>query len=274
MTARMRVSWRLSKTARDLITDPSDIEGWLLALHAAEPVTILTRSRTTDTSIVEVPSLGRAVRKRWRWPGVTERLKGVGRTTALASTPAEREFTALERTYGERGIEFHPAPLAAFVERSGGLASGAMLLLTEIEGSVDLAEFLRDERASALRRDVLADLAARIAAMHGDGVTDGDLHPRNVLVDAAGPRTWKVDCGRQRAQRQPASRRRAEYDLACLDVGLARFASAAERTRALAAYLAARGASTELRSWATRVAAMGARLAPKEADRLPPPSNK
>ena len=129
-------------------------------------------------------------------------------------------------------------------------------------------------RNPSRRRDVLADLAERVAAMHEAGVTDGDCHPRNVLVDAAPCRTWKVDCGRQRAGGRPAIGRRAEYDLACLDVGLTRFASRSERLRALCAYLSARAMRGALREWATRTSAFTARIAPEESRRLPASPNE
>jgi len=277
MTARMRVVWQVSKAAAHAAPGSLDradrsadaTEAWLHAAANADPISEYTRSRTTDTSIVEVPGLGRAARKRWRWPGTAERLKGIGRTTALALTPAEREFRALGRTYGDERLVFHPGPLAFLVERRGALAHTAMLLLTEIPDTLDLAEFLLAERAPQRRRQVLADLAHRVGAMHADGVTDGDCHPRNVLVDTATARTWKVDCGRQRARPRPAERRRAEYDLACLDVGLARFASRSERARALRTYLAACPSAAASRSWSRRVTALAARIAPHEAQRLP-----
>ncbi len=280
MTARMRVTWQVSEVAAHAAPgslDRSDrsahaTEAWLHAVADADPISEYTRSRTTDTSIVEVPGLGRAVRKRWRWPGAAERLKGIGRTTALALTPAEREFRALGRTYGDERLAFHPLPLAFLVARRGALARTAMLLLTEIPDTLDLAEFLLEEPAPQRRRQVLADLARRVGAMHADGVTDGDCHPRNVLVDAATGRTWKVDCGRQRARPRPADRRRAEYDLASLDVGLARFASRSERVRALNTYVTVRAdgsASRSWRSWSERVTALAARIAPHEAPRLP-----
>jgi len=264
----------MSAELAGVAAESGDVAAWLRELSTAEPVTILSRSRTTDTSIITLPSLERVVRKRWRWPGIAERLKGLGRTTALASTPAEREFTALARTYGADALAFHPQPLGFLVMRSRGLASEAMLILAEVPGSVDLAHFLRGETDMDSRRRALADLARRTAAMHGDGVTDGDFHPRNVLVDTQSWRTWKVDCGRQRVRRRPADRRRVEYDLACLDVGLARFASRSERIRAIDAYLIALDELPDRRSWIARVAALSAQIEPKESSRLPPARNE
>jgi tRNA A-37 threonylcarbamoyl transferase component Bud32 len=270
----MRVTWNTGDKVQRVAGQGPRVGTWLAAVQASESLENLTLARTTDTAIVEVPLLGRVVRKRWRWPGMKERLRGVGRTTALARTPAEREYLALQRRYGPDAVTFHPRPLAVLVERRGALAQAAMLLLTEIPESVDLAEFLRDEAAPARRRAILADLATRMAAMHASGVTDGDCHPRNILIERAATRTWKVDCGRQRVGRPPATGRRAEYDLACLDVGLARFASRSERVRALATYLSARSQRGDLRSWATRVVALRGRIAPEESRRLPPPRDK
>lgn len=242
---------------------------WLADAHDAPPERELTRSRTTDTSLIATPSGGAVVRKRWRWPGLEERLKGLGRTTAFARTPAEREWEALGRTYGASDLRFHPAPLAVRVERRGGFAVRAMLLLEEVPGCVDLATFLRDEDDRERRRRVLHDLATRTRAMHADGVADGDLHPRNLLVERDALRVWKVDCARQRRRAAPLTGRHADHDLACIDVGLARFATRAERLRALRVYLDVGAGAPATRRRAAAILALRARLDATEASRLP-----
>ncbi len=249
----------------------ADTASCVAAAHDVEPETVLTRSRTTDTCVIVVAGLGRAVRKRWWWPGTAERIKGLGRTTALARTPAEREFVALGRTYGDDALAFHPTPLAARVERRGGFAVRAMLLMTEIAGAVELALFLRDERDPRRRRDVLLDLAARTAAMHGAGVADGDFHARNLLVQPASARVWKVDCPRQRACTAPLGHRRADLDLACVDVALALFATRAERLRALRHYLGGAPRREQVRRRARAVGTLRRGSAcDRERHRLPP----
>lgn len=245
-------------------------EDWLAEAHDAPPLAALTRSRTTDTAVLAAPGVGRVVRKRWSWPGLEERLKGIGRTTALARTPAEREHAALARTYGPHALRFHPAPLAVRVVREGPFAVRAMLLLAEVPGAVDLATFLRDEPPGPRRRSVLADLARRTRAMHDDGVADGDFHPRNLLVEPGAQRVWKVDCARQRRHHAPLSRRRADHDLACVDVGLARFATRTERLRALRTYLDAPRGDPAVRSRARSLDALRRRLEIDEERRLPP----
>ena len=264
-----RVSFDIREDLRRGLSEPA-AETLVAMVHDAAPIRWLTQSRTTDTAVVEVPGWGIVVRKRWRWPGLGERLKGVGRTTALAATPAEREWRALGRTYGAHGLRFHPGPLALRVEREGAFAARAMLLLEAVPAARDLAAYLADERDRASRASVLADLATRVRAMHGDGVADGDLHPRNLLVQGGDLRVWKVDCARQRRHRAPLTGRRADYDLACIDLGLARFASRGERLRALRVYVGGDGGTRDLRAQASRIAAMRRRIDPVEARRLPP----
>jgi tRNA A-37 threonylcarbamoyl transferase component Bud32 len=269
MTGRKRATWLLAEALQGALPDEVRPDEWLADAWAADPLRELTRSRTTDTAVIDLAGLGPAVRKRWRWPGVREQLKGVGRTTALARTPAEREFAALGRSYAAHA-PFHPRPLAAWIERGRSLATAAMLLLELVDDAVDLAMFLRDEGDAGRRRAVLADLAAKLAAMHDAGVTDGDCHARNVLVQPAEARTWKVDCGRQRMGRAPATGRRTVYDLACLDVAFERFASDEERARFLERYLAGRGAAPDHGDFSRRLAAFRERIAPEESRRLPP----
>lgn len=264
-----RVTVDMAEALREELVE-AGVDAVLAAVHDAVPLRWLTRSRTTDTAIVQVPGRGSVVRKRWRWPGFGERLKGVGRTTALAPTPAEREWRALGRSYGSSGLRFHPRPLALRIEREGAFAARAMLLLEEIPDASDLAEYLAGEAHPSSRAAVLRDLASRVRVMHADGVADGDLHPRNLLVQSRDLRVWKVDCARQRVHRAPLTGRRAEYDLACIDVGLARFASRGERVRALRLYLGGRVGGDTVRALAERVDVMRRRIESIEGPRLPP----
>ena len=115
---------------------------------------------------------------------------------ARGGSPAAREFAALTRLRtGTR--PFAPEPLAVLEEREHGFLRSCHLLLREVPAARDLATWLGDTDDGPRRRSVLSELATRTAEMHANGILDGDMHPRNVLVDAD-DRVWKVDCPRQR----------------------------------------------------------------------------
>ncbi|MCE9637564.1 MAG: lipopolysaccharide kinase InaA family protein [Planctomycetes bacterium] len=193
---------------------------------------LFARSRTTETCAVFIPGFGPAVRKRWWWPRAADRAKGAFRTTIGAASPARREAEALERLRRLPSGPFGPRPLAYEEERRVGVLHACTLILEEIEGAIDLATFLRDERDPARRAAVLADLGHRTREMHHAGLLDREYHPRNVLVAAS--RAWKVDCPKQRVRPVALPPSIAVEDLAALDVGLVRLASPAERSAFLA----------------------------------------
>jgi tRNA A-37 threonylcarbamoyl transferase component Bud32 len=244
---------------------PGEVAGRIASLA---PVSVLARSRTTETAVVDLPGLGRAVRKRWWWPRAADRAKGAFRTTVAARSPARREMEALLRLRRLPSGPCAPAPLAIVEERRAGVLQACALLLEEVAGATDLATFLRDERDAARRAAVLFDLAARVREMHAAGLVDRDLHPRNVLV--AGVRTWKVDSPKQRAGREPARPADVLADLAALDVGLVRLASPAERAAFVAGAL---GAAPD-RATLARLDAARARIDERESRRLPPASTE
>jgi hypothetical protein len=78
-----------------------------------------------------------------------------------------------------------------------------------------------------------------------------------------------VDCARQRVRQAPLTGRHADHDLACVDVGLAVFASRSERLRALRTYLGDAASGEGLRHRAAAVEALHRRLAAEEERRLP-----
>jgi hypothetical protein len=196
---------------------------------------VFAKSRSTDTAAVVLPRAGALVRKRWTWPRRRDRLKGALRTTWAAQSPAQREHAALLRLRALPGEPFAPEPLGWMEERSGGVLRACVLLTREIAGATDLANWLASKATRTARAGVLTDLARRVRAMHDAGLADYEMHPRNVLVTPGGA-TLKVDCAKQRVRSGAATRTDRARDLAALDVGLVRLASADERAAFFRAY--------------------------------------
>ncbi len=204
----------------------------LLDLPAA---TVHSRSRTTETVSIELPGVGRVVRKLWTWPRRRDRLKGALRTTWVARSPARREFDALARLHALSGGPFAPEPLGFLDHREHGVLRECVLVTREIEGAQDLARWLVATPPGRARSAVLARLAARVREMHDAGLADLEMHPRNVLVVQATGDVLKVDCAKQRRRAGRVARAR---DLAALDVGLVRLVRPKERDAFLLVYCA------------------------------------
>lgn len=228
----------------------------LLDLPAA---TVHARSRTTETVSIEVPGLGRVVRKRWTWPRRRDRLKGALRTTWAARSPARREFDALTRLHALPGGPFAPEPLGWLDHREHGVLRACVLITREAEGAQDLARWLVATPPGRARSAVLVRLAKRLREMHDEGLADLEMHPRNVLVVPATGDVLKVDCAKQRRR---ASRDARAQDLAALDIGLVRLARPHEREAFFAAY----GADAGLRDAAEHERL---RIDARESRRLP-----
>jgi hypothetical protein len=223
--------------------------------------TVFAESRTTRTSLVRIGGAGRVVRKEWTWPRRRDRLKGALRTTWAARSPARREFEALARLAALRGGPFGPEPLAYAEHRVRGVLRACILVTREIAGAVDLARWLASTRPGRRRTAVLARLAQRVREMHDAGLADFEMHPRNVIVAAAD--VWKVDCAKQRRRRRAAPFADRARDLAALDVGLVRLATAAERDAFLAAYGANRALVAAVERRRTTIDAREARRLPR-----------
>ncbi|MBL8841920.1 MAG: hypothetical protein JNL90_10380 [Planctomycetes bacterium] len=178
---------------------PTVPEGELAALAAtpappaADPLP--PRPRRVDRI---ASSVGPLARKQW-----------LGRDGSRA---AEREFRRAERLL-ERGVRA-PLPigwLAATRERP------AVTFSAWIEGARELADAWerateggatatapRDARRA--RRRLLSAVGLEVAALHRAGYAHGDLHARNVLVDARGD-AWFVDLARLRRAGRSAQQR-------------------------------------------------------------------
>ena len=238
-------------------------EAWR-ALASLPAATQFASSRTTCTSAVEIPGAGRVVRKQWTWPRRRDRLKGALRTTWAVRSPARREFEALTRLVALPGGPFAPEPLGYAEHRERGVLRACVLVTREIAGATDLARWLVSTRPGRARAQVLARLARRTREMHEAGLADFEMHPRNVIVVPASGDVRKVDCAKQRRRAGAVSRADRARDLAALDVGLVRLATAAERTSFLAAY----GVNPALLAAVERART---RIDARESRRLPTP---
>ena len=135
----------------------------------------------------------------------------------LGHAPAAREWRMLAAMHAA-GFPV-PEPLAL-----GTLANGDRLLALRWIDGTPLAEALRD--APAVRRELLAALAALVRRVHEAGFVHGDLHAGNVLVDARGP--VLLDWQRARPARTRGDR---SSDLAHLEFALAPLVSRSRRLR-------------------------------------------
>ena len=240
---------------------PADAAGAWRALLSLPSAHVFAKSRSTETSVVVLDGADRVIRKRWTWPRRRDRLKGALRTTWAAPSPARREHDALRRLRALDGGPFAPEPLGWLEERTGGVLRACILLTREVADASDLANWLASRATRSARTRVLGDLARRVRAMHDAGLADFEMHPRNVLVTAEGG-ALKVDCAKQRRRRGTASASDRARDLAALDVGLVRLASAEERDAFFRAY----GADASLVA-ATELART--RIDARESRRLP-----
>lgn len=142
------------------------------------------------------------------------------------------------RTLAAAGLR--TAEVLAYGEDCGLLWERFSFILTRAaDGSRTLEEFLRTCGDRALRRTVLAALAANIKRMHDAGLSTPDLFARHIFVDTDNrhePRFCLIDMARLERQSYVSVRRRAR-DLAALNISVPlRDVSAAERLRFLRAY--------------------------------------
>jgi heptose I phosphotransferase len=115
----------------------------------------------------------------------------------------------------------------------------AFLLVREVEDSVDLRTYLRDETDPARRIGVARALGAQLARLHDAGFEHPDLYAKHVLVQAGAATFRLLDWQRARRCRALGWRARGR-SLAALDATLdPRLAAGCERRAFLRAYLAA-----------------------------------
>lgn len=141
--------------------------------------------------------------------------------------------------------------IACGEERDGlGRLRHAFLLTRTLSGVRPLSVYLqevcprRDTPGSrALRELVFGQVAEMLTRLHRAGFYHGDIHWRNILVEAAGeapPKVWWIDCPRGGFDWTPLASRRRIKDLAQLLAGSARLCSNTERLRFFKQYLGVR----------------------------------
>jgi tRNA A-37 threonylcarbamoyl transferase component Bud32 len=122
----------------------------------------------------------------------------------------------------------------------------AFLLLALLPGTVDLREFLQENRGATPgeRYRFSRRLGATLAAIHNAGFDHPDLYAKHVLVAPATGQCYFLDWQRSRPRR--LRWRQRAHDLAALDATLAdHVATLGERLACLRGYLAASGLATD-----------------------------
>jgi hypothetical protein len=202
-------------------TRRASVEGALLKSHRTGDV-----SRVADGA---APG-GTCIRKRYWYPSVADRLRGIFRTTALARSRVEGEARALEQF---ARLHLQPRLFLAFGERRrAGLLIDSFLCMHE-HASVPLDQHLAAVAGSEAGSEIVAGLAAFVTAWHGAGFVDRDLHLRNFLVGGDG-RLAKIDSPFARRVARPWVERLQRRELAALqgeilDLGGAELESAFRR---------------------------------------------
>jgi hypothetical protein len=116
--------------------------------------------------------------KTYDYPSREDRLRGLGRTTALAPSRARREWAAIRwlATHGFATV----TPLGV-VEARPGLFLRRAVIATTAYGGPDLRWWLGPD-GEAEPDEVLDALRGFVEALHGAGFHDRNLDPRNVLA--------------------------------------------------------------------------------------------
>ena len=230
----------------------------------------VAKSRTTSTVRAQGEGLGAFYLKRYRFPTLADRVRGLFRGTLFGRCKAEREYENLLRLTGN-GLAA-PEPIAWGARRAGLLLGEAFLAASAIPDAERADAFLartpplpRRERTTAIRA-----AAAGIAALHKAGYTDGSMALRNLLVarDGTGFKVFKVDCAKGRWRIPPGFP--VVEDLARLDAGAMRLASVRDRLRFLKTYLGGE-LGDRARHWIEVIARVRTRYEADERVRLSEP---
>ena len=188
---------------------------------AEAPAELFKQHRTGDVARVaarHAPCGVAAIRKRFWYPRLGDRLRGVLRTTALARSRVEGEAQALER-FARLGLQ--PPLLLAWGEaRRGPFLSDSYIYLREVD-SEPLDRWFAEQHEPEARAVTLATLARFVAALQRASIVDRDLHLRNLLRTRAGELV-KIDSPFARVVPAPFRRRGQRLDRADLERDLVR----------------------------------------------------
>lgn len=158
--------------------------------------------------------------KVYDYPTLRDRLRGVGRNTALAPSRAARELRAL-RWLRAHGFDA-PLPLGLAEVRAAGLLRRATLV-TETWPGRDVPSLL-GEFDGADRERLVRAVWRFVERLHAAGFRDRNLDPRNLLARRAEDGSFqvaKIDSPRHAIPRnRTRARRLAREDVARLQRGL------------------------------------------------------
>ncbi|MCH8148020.1 MAG: SCP2 sterol-binding domain-containing protein [Planctomycetes bacterium] len=214
----------MSRSEHFIVDDPPD-RTWLAELGFAsvdqvlkyKPETFAAISGSSETFPVEVGPEGGAPQriyiKRYRYRGLTARLKGMFRGTLFGKSRARFEYDVLAEMR-RRGI---PAvrPIAYGERRSGGFLKACFLITEGLTRAPSLDVLSARPVSDPLqgpheRRRLIEVLARDLRNMHRAGVKHGGLFWRNILVtrDTDGAcRSHLIDPDRKGRCRDGAVRR-------------------------------------------------------------------
>lgn len=168
-----------------------------------------------------------AIRKRFWYPRLADRLRGVLRTTALARSRVAGEAEALERL---AWLGLQPPLLLAWGEaRHGPFLTDSYLYLREVDGE-PLDAWLAAPHEAEARAVTLAALARFVVALQRARIVDRDLHLRNLLRTRDGALV-KIDSPFARVVRGPWRQRGQRRDRADLEHDLEELLAPAEFER-------------------------------------------
>jgi len=147
--------------------------------HHPDPVGVSVLGGRTSVTPVQLDGIGSVVIKHYRRGGLMRYLIK-RRYLKFGKTRAQREFELLD-TVGTLGINV-PEPIA-FAHR-GRLFYRAWLVTREIQQPLSLARLsLQDEKKTSIAMESVIE---QISWLIQNDILHVDLHPGNVVVDAAG----------------------------------------------------------------------------------------
>lgn len=234
-------------------------------------------SRTSDTIRYDAKNDGVFYIKRYHYPRLVQRIRGMFRGTFFKASRARNEYRALRRM---RQLGIQAVRPVAFGERRLFRFIRSCFLITEaVPDAIPLSSFIQtfgEHRGSAqavcIRREILASLARQVRHMHQSGFVHCDLFWRNVLIRSLpGDRFEFYFLDASVGKRIRIAQRRQDKivgDIAAMGAVAPHFCSKADQLRFLLEYLQANKLEKEHRRWLRRVQLQSDRLRETELKRL------